>query len=71
MGPLDQTTKTGVRRGAYLGARTCSTMEELADTKSATKLGGTGEQLVDATRRRLLAKLLEQERPRHLWLSPR
>ena len=39
--------------------------------KSAIKLGGTGNHLSDTTLRRQLAKTLEQERPRHLWLSLR
>ena len=49
--------------GAHAGARMCSTVEELA--------GGTGSHVVDPTCRRLLEKFLEQERPRHLWLSLR
>ena len=57
--------------GAHTGARMCSTMQELAGTKNATKLGGTDSHLTDPTRRRLLAKTLEQERTRHLWHSPR
>ena len=46
-------------------------IQELAGTKNAIKLGGTVNQLTDTTLRRLLAKTLEQERPRHLWLSLR
>ena len=56
--------------GAHIGVGKCSTMQELAGTTSATELGGTGRHLVDSTRRRLLAKSLEQ-RPRHSWLSLR
>ena len=46
-------------------------MQEIAGTKNATELGGTGSHLIDPTCRRLLGKTLEQERPRHLWFSPR
>ena len=55
--------------GAHTGARMYNTMQELAGTKNAIKLGGTGNHLTDTTIRRLLAKTLEQEKPRHLWLS--
>ena len=48
-----------------------SSLEELAGTKNATKLGGTRTHLVDSTRRRLHVKSLEQERPGHLRLSLR
>ena len=45
-----------VEIGAHTGARMCSTVQELAGTKNAIKLGGTDSQLVDPARRRLLAK---------------
>ena len=43
--------------GAHTGARLYNTMQELAGTTNAIKLGGTGNHLT--------------ERPRHLWLSLR
>ena len=39
----------------------CNSMRELAGTKKSIKLGGTDSQLIDPTRRRLLAKTLEQD----------
>ena len=44
--------------GAHTGARMYNTMQELAGTKNAIKLGGTGNHLTDTTLRRLLAKTL-------------
>ena len=41
-------------------------MQELTGAKNAIELGGTDSQLIDPTRRRLLAKTREVERPRHL-----
>ena len=57
--------------GAHKGARMYNTMQDLAGTKNAIKLGGPGNHLTDTTLRRLLATTLEQDRPRHLWLSLR
>ena len=55
----------------HTGAGTYKTMQELSGTKNAIKLGGTGVHLTDTTLRRRLANTMEQERPRHLWLSLR
>ena len=49
--------------GAHTGARTYNTMQELAGTTNAIKLGSTGNHLTDTTLRRLLKKRrrLQQE----------
>ena len=67
----EQTRMILAEVGAHTGARMYNTMQELAGTQNANKFGSTGNELTDTTPRRLLAETLEQERPRHLWLSLR
>ena len=56
----EQTSMILAELGAHTGARMYNTMQELAGTKNAIKLGGTGNHLTDTTLRQLHAKTLKQ-----------
>ena len=75
--PFDRTTKNGTCRDRC--THKSKNVQHHAETRwddkchqaRRHKLRGTSSHLIDSTHRRLLAKTLEQERPRHLWLSLR
>ena len=67
----EQTSMILAEVGAHTGARMYNTMQQVAGTKSAMKLGGAGNHLTDTNTQTTPCQNTGTKKQRHLWLSLR